>query len=292
MKLEIHKLLDSWQENEVELSEEADLAKIRSKTLEKVREERKRRPFLRYGLIAVAVVILLVGSVYAAYRSISIAEKTPGETVLFDDGEMKERIYFSPDHVITVASSGTGNMVGFRPGYLPEGDMTPIRFTLKGDVSYFYSEEEAAAIASDVLTETNTSIRNQQENSTWDMLYDIRLLNSARIYRQELSLNGEVSVIKEGELGDYDAIWLTLDRSHHLTAILDGEEQYTLRNAPVQNILLLYSEEYDCLIRIAGNSELLSFEELERIATELELVGTNLPAKAAEWSNSLNGSVG
>lgn len=292
MKLEIHKLMDFWEENEVAISGEADLDKIKNMSFEKMGAAKKHRPILRFALIAAALTIFLMGGVYATYRSISIEEKKPDQVVLPDDGTAPERIYFGPDYGITVDSSGEGNMVGFRPGYLPEGGMNPIRFTLKGDVTYYYSAEDAASIDADVLTETNAAIRVEKDSSDWDMLYDIRLLNSAKIYRQELSMNGEVTIIKEDKFGVYDAMWLTLNQTSKLTAVIGNEEQYSLRNAPVQNILLLYSPEYDCLLRIAGNSELLSFEDLERIATELELVSTDLPAKAGQQNGNLDGAVG
>lgn len=292
MKLEIHKLLDSWQEDNLELREAADSEQIRSKTMEKLQSKKKRRPILRYGLIAATLAILMVGSVFAAYNAIRIEEKAPAETVYPADGEKLERIFFAPNHAITVEATGEGHMVGFRPGTLPEGDMTPIRFSLKGDVSYFYSEADAANIPADILTETNTAVRSEKEGSSWDILYDIQLLNSAQIYRRELNLNGEVTVVKEEKLGDYEGVWLTLNQKSVVTAIIGNEKQYALCQAPVQNILLLYSAEYDCLLRIAGNSELLSFEDLEQIALEMELVGTDLPAKAAEENRGLDGSVG
>lgn len=107
--------------------------------------------------------------------------------------------------------------------------------------------------------------------------YIIRTFYSDILHDAVFTLNGEITIVKRENIGSFEAVFFTQDRSKTVTAVKDGEEIYGYANEPVINMALLFDKEHECLLHICADAE-TDMEELEKIAAGIEIVETEVPA--------------
>lgn len=283
MKVNIQELLNGWEEEEVELSGDADLTRIQAKTMRKIKQRRKSRHPLRLALIAAAVILLFVGFATAIYYGMSIEEVEPPAVKVADDSEIvgDEDLYLlGANHALTFDVTGNGNIVGFRANYLPFENGQIHTGNLEGVLEL--NKEALAKNGVDIahmelpdLENVYISYENIDENGY--LTYCIRTYDSSVLHDAAFTLNGEITIVKRENIGSFEAIFFTQDRSKTVTAVKDGEEIYGYANEPLTNMVLLFDKEHECLFHIYADTE-TDMEELERIAAGIETVDTGIPA--------------
>ena len=285
MKLEIRELLSDWEENEIDLGGEADIEHIRAKTLCKIGIGMKRRRPLRIVLIAAAAILLLAGTAAAVYYGTNIEEVEPEAVKAVDDSEIvgDEDLYLiGANHELTFDVTGSGNIVGFRAAYLPfdngsihTGDLRKLIEQNKEELTQHGVDIGSMELPD--LENVYTSFENTVEAGGENHFYIIHTFYSDVLHDAAFTLNGEVTIVKRENIGSFEAVFFTLDRSKTVTAVKDGEEIYGYANAPVINMALLFDKEHECLLHICADAE-TDMEELEKIAVGIEIVETEIPA--------------
>ena len=285
MKVNIQELFDDWKEEELQLDSDADLSAIRAKTMRKIRQSGKRKHPLRLALIAAAAILLLAGATAAVYYGMNIEEVEPEAVKAVDDSEIvgDEDLYLiGSNHELTFDVTGSGNIVGFRAAYLPfdngsihTGDLRKLIEQNKEEL-----EQRGVDIGSIELPDLEnvyTSFENTVEAGGENHFYIIRTFYSDVLHDAAFTLNGEITIVNRENLGSFEAVFFTRDRSKTVTAVKDGEEIYGYANEPVINMALLFDKEHESLLHICADAE-SDMEELEKIAAGIEIVETEIPA--------------
>ena len=285
MKVNIQELFDDWKEEELQLDSDADLSAIRAKTMRKIRQSGKRKHPLRLALIAAAAILLLAGATAAVYYGMNIEEVEPEAVKAVDDSEIvgDEDLYLiGSNHELTFDVTGSGNIVGFRAAYLPfdngsihTGDLRKLIERNKEEL-----EQRGVDIGSMELPDLKNvymSFENTVEAGGENHFYIIRTFYSDVLHDAAFTLNGVITIVKRENLGSFEALFFTQDRSKTVTAVKDGEEIYGYANEPVINMALLFDREHECLLHICADAE-TDMEELEKIAAGIEIVETEIPA--------------
>ena len=285
MRLEIRELLSEWEENEIDLSSEADIEHIRAKTLCKIGIGTKRRRPLRIVLIAAAAVLLLAGVTAAAYFGIVIKDTEPAVVKAGDDSEIAgdEDLYFlGENHTLNFDVTGNGTVVGFRADSIPGkngelfmGYLDKDFFDCNGvDISELPDLENVCYLLESTVTVDGKSY----------LAAAIHTYYGRELHDKFFTLNGEITVVKHENIGDLEAVFLTQDRSKTVTAVKDGEEIYGYSYEPVWNVLLLFDKAHESLIHVCADSTVTDMEELEKFAAGLEIVDTGIPASCLPQS--------
>ena len=285
MKISIQDLFDDWKEEELQLDSDADLSAIRAKTMRKIRQSGKRKHPLRLALIAAAAILLLAGATAAVYYGMNIEAVEPEAVKAVDDSEIvgDEDLYLiGSNHELTFDVTGSGNIVGFRAAYLPfdngsihTGDLRKLIERNKEEL-----EQRGVDIGSVELPELQnvyTSFENTAGAGGKNHFYIIHTFYSNVLHDTAFTLNGEITIVKRENLGSFEAVFFTQDRSKTVTAVKDGEEIYGYANEPVINMALLFDKEHECLLHICADAG-TDMEELEKIAAGIEIVETEIPA--------------
>ena len=285
MKVNIQELFDDWKEEELQLDSDADLSAIRAKTMRKIRQSGKRKHPLRLALIAAAAILLLAGATAAVYYGMNIEAVEPEAVKAVDDSEIvgDEDLYLiGSNHELTFDVTGSGNIVGFRAAYLPfdngsihTGDLRKLIERNKEEL-----EQRGVDIGSVELPELQnvyTSFENTAGAGGKNHFYIIHTFYSNVLHDTAFTLNGEITIVKRENLGSFEAVFFTQDRSKTVTAVKDGEEIYGYANEPVINMALLFDKEHECLLHICADAG-TDMEELEKIAAGIEIVETEIPA--------------
>ena len=285
MKVNIQELFDGWEEEDLPLDSDADLSAIRAKTMRKIKQSGKRKHPLRLALIAAAAVLLLAGVTAAVYNGMNIEEVEPEVVKAVDDSEIvgDEDLYLiGSNHELTFNVTGSGNIVGFRAAYLPfdngsihTGDLRKLIERNKEEL-----EQRGVDIGSVELPDLENvymSFENTVEAGGENHFYIIRTFYSDVLHDAAFTLNGEITIVKRENLGSFEAVFFTQDRSKTVTAVKDGEEIYGYANEPVINVALLFDKEHECLLHICADAG-TDMEELEKIAAGIEIVETEIPA--------------
>lgn len=285
MKISIQDLFDGWEEEALALDGEANLSAIRAKTMGKIKQSEKGRHPLRLALIAAAAVLLLAGVTAAVYYGMNIKAVEPEAVKAADDSEIvgDEDLYFiGPNHELTFDITGNGNIVGFRAAYLPfeNGSIHTGELRKLIEQNMEELEQRGVDIGSLELPELQnvyTSFENTAEAGGKNHFYIIRTFYSNVLHDTTFTLNGEITIVKRENIGSFEAVFFTQDRSKTVTAVKDGEEIYGYANEPVINMALLFDKEHECLLHICADAE-TDMEELEKIAAGIEIVETEIPA--------------
>lgn len=285
MKISIQDLFDGWEEEALPLDGEANLSAIRAKTMRKIKQSGKRKHPLRLALIAAAAVLLLAGVTAAVYYGMNIKAVEPESVRAVDDSEIvgDENLYFlSANHELTFDITGNGNIVGFRAAYLPFENgsihMGELRKLIEQNMEEL--EQRGVDIGSMELPDLEnvyTSFENTAEAGGKNHFYIIHTFYSNVLHDTAFTLNGEITIVKRENIGSFEAVFFTQDRSKTVTAVKDGEEIYGYANEPVINVALLFDKEHECLLHICADAG-TDMEELEKIATGIEIVETEIPA--------------
>ena len=135
------------------------------------------------------------------------------------------------------------------------------------------------------LENVYTSFENTAEADGEEHFYIIRTYYSNVLHDAAFTLNGEITIVKRENIGSFEAVFFTQDRSKTVTAVKDGEEIYGYANEPVINVALLFDKEHECLLHICADAG-TDMEELEKIAAGIEIVETEIPAAyIPSWSS-------
>ena len=285
MKVNIQDLFDDWKEEELQLDSDADLSAIRAKTMRKIRQSGKRKHPMRLALIAAAAILLLAGTTAAVYYGMNIEEVEPESVKAVDDSEIvgDENLYFlSANHELTFDITGNGNIVGFRAAYLPfeNGSIHTGELRKLIEQNMEELEQRGVDIGSMELHELQnvyTSFENTAGAGGKNHFYIIHTFYSNVLHDTAFTLNGEITIVKRENIGSFEAVFFTQDRSKTVTAVKDGEEIYGYANEPVINVALLFDKEHECLLHICADAG-TDMEELEKIAAGIEIVETEIPA--------------
>ena len=293
MKISIQDLFDGWEEEALALDGEANLSAIRAKTMRKIKQSGKRKHPLRLALIAAAAVLLLAGVTAAVYYGMNIKAVEPEAVKAADDSEIvgDEDLYFiGPNHELTFDITGNGNIVGFRAAYLPfeNGSIHTGELRKLIEQNMEELEQRGVDIGSMELHELQnvyTSFENTAEVGGKNHFYIIHTFYSNVLHDTAFTLNGEITIVKRENIGSFEAVFFTQDRSKTVTAVKDGEEIYGYANEPVINVALLFDKEHECLLHICADAG-TDMEELEKIAAGIEIVETEIPAAyIPSWSS-------
>ena len=293
MKVNIQDLFDDWKEEELQLDSDADLSAIRAKTMRKIRQSGKRKHPMRLALIAAAAILLLAGTTAAVYYGMNIEAVEPEVVKAVDDSEIvgDEDLYLiGSNHELTFNVTGSGNIVGFRAAYLPFENGSIHTGELRNLIEWNKEELERSGV--DIgsmelpdLENVYTSFENTAEAGGKNHFYIIHTFYSNVLHDTAFTLNGEITIVKRENIGSFEAVFFTQDRSKTVTAVKDGEEIYGYANQPVINMALLFDKEHECLLHICADAG-IDMEELEKIAAGIEIVETEIPAAyIPTWSS-------
>ena len=285
MKISIQDLFDGWEEEALPLDSDADLSAIRAKTMRKIRQSGKRKHPMRLALIAAAAILLLAGTTAAVYYGMNIEAVEPEVVKAVDDSEIvgDEDLYLiGSNHELTFDVTGSGNIVGFRAAYLPFENGSIHTGDLRNLIEWNKEELEQRGV--DIgsmelpdLENVYTSFENTAEAGGKNHFYIIHTFYSNVLHDTAFTLNGEITIVKRENIGSFEAVFFTQDRSKPVTAVKDGEEIYGYANEPIINMALLFDKEHECLLHICADAG-IDMEELEKIAVGIEIVETEIPA--------------
>ena len=285
MKISIQDLFDGWEEEALPLDSDADLSAIRAKTMRKIRQSGKRKHPMRLALIAAAAILLLAGTTAAVYYGMNIEAVEPEVVKAVDDSEIvgDEDLYLiGSNHELTFDVTGSGNIVGFRAAYLPFENGSIHTGDLRNLIEWNKEELEQRGV--DIgsmelpdLENVYTSFENTAEAGGKNHFYIIHTFYSNVLHDTAFTLNGEITIVKRENIGSFEAVFFTQDRSKTVTAVKDGEEIYGYANEPIINMALLFDKEHECLLHICADAG-IDMEELEKIAAGIEIVETEIPA--------------
>lgn len=301
MKIRISDLLDGYVDNSVDLApaDWVSADEIQKRTLQKLRGESKRRRPLTMVLLAAALVVLLCGaSAIIHYVTLGKSEGidlTHTMTVRTPEGEQVEEdvsFYAAPGtNTVRIDAAEAGDAptwVGIRAGWVPDGTGEPFATTLKSRLEYDADPGlETTAMTDEELDSIYLYLGSKVTSEYWlpgtlgNHYYAIYVYSSVTVEDTEfLVSSGGAEIIKEGSIGQFQATWLSIRLDASGTEAADyGEMHY----------LILFDEATSSLICIAGG---LDFPVYEKIAENLELVVTDIPASKPELSFQFMGALG
>ena len=255
MKIDIHSLCSDL-EQEVR---EPQARNVVTRTLAKVEADRPaRRGTRRLTSVlaaAAALAVLSIGA-YAITRAIHVRQvEKPVYT--YQDETLE---YPNVENVVEFSEVQPGNVVAFRTGWMPDGVTHVVSFNLSTyleDCEIAGMEAPSTALDRDTLDESLTHLEcdyTEGENSECPLTIDA--ISSANIADREFLVDGKANLIREGELRGMEALYIET-------------EAY----GAVGRSLVLYDAGRGCAISLSSQG---SFETLEKIAQDLELVDTDI----------------
>ncbi len=264
---------------------------IKEKTMDKINKNRKRRRMTprRMFLIAAAVMIMsatAVTATAAVINQLNVRKMESGEVLR---GNGYSYTAEGNESVININPKPEGYATCFKPSWLPEDagcmDKVPFKY-------YINDFAQDTGKATDEVWETSGMMHDEAEifyTTMWNnpegtqmsdgrkgsgRFFRIDLFDGTTIAGKDLVVQGDLSIIKEGEINGMSATYMTESKSK------DPDTAY------IQNYIVLFSEEYNCLVKIVGDME---FDELEKIAEGLELKQTGIKSRKSSGGYSLFG---
>jgi len=294
MKYRISDLMEHMEDMETYPNQEAyDISgisteRIKEKTMEKIKQNKKKRRIrFRQALLVAAVVSALAVTATAVAHRVNVRKLEAGEILTSDFGQ---HIASDGESLIKIDTQTGGKVVCCRPGWVPEDakclDMKLAKFT--SHLSYY---ADKTGMDRDEVLKTAGLTEEEAENwytSFWNeptgnelsdgtkgsgRFFRVDLYSGATLSGKDLIMEGDTKIVREGELKGMTAYYLTEKAS--------GVRARTLGD---MNYILLYSEKMNCLIDVMGQ---MDFDELEKIATGLELKQTGLDALEGTGGYSL-----
>lgn len=267
MKILISDLFDGYEESELTLPRAAGITEqaLLRRTKRKLPARKKPAVFV---VLAAALVALLCG----ASALVHFVTLRPNATPKGGVG-----VHFDAAAAVTEAP-----MVGFRAGWTPECVGELFSTTIADQLNWY-----TASIPAESTTDAETlssayvylAARVPEDywlpDSTGNHFYTIYAYPATSLAGAELILpesNGEL--LQEGPLGSFQAAWVSL---------------YDTDGALSQNALLLCDEASNSVLCVSGG---LPFDVLEKIASSLELVVTDIPAPESAQSIQFAGAIG
>lgn len=175
------------------------------------------------------------------------------------------------------------NMVGFRAGWTPEVIGETFETTVNDQLHWYMDAiPEGCATSEETLNSAYVYYGGKVGEEYWQpdsgqgnhfytiYAYPATSLTDAEVFLPE----NNAEMVKEGTLGQFHAAWLNL---------------YDASGALSQNAILLYDEASNSVLCVSGG---ITLEALEKIATGLELVVTDIPAPDVDLTLQFAGAVG
>ena len=320
MKMKMEHFFDGWEENELSLEETGlgDSERVKALTLQRIREGKPRR-CVRFGfLLAAVITVLLIGTAAAiTIRQIQL-RKAEGE-LRYED-RTGTAVYHEGNYsgVLTVPApeNAAATVIGVRIGMLPElGEqenetVTTLRDSVRHQLAF------AKCLQNTFPGKTANDLTQQEWATVFGMLDRyLPMVTDAEIADacgdadpegavtqfycrsedaavtiavfsgltsdKEFVLDDDCQLVRQGTIHGMDALYLTRDRTERSLQELPEEMVSIAEPFFVENLLVLYSEEYACYLCVAGNAAAFDFATLEEIALDLELVPTACPVATA-----------
>lgn len=275
MKIEIQELLRDWEEEDLALTPRHSVSPdaIHHRVHAKMAGKSRRRPSVRKGVFILAACLVLAGSAlaYTQYRMSQV--KRLDQDAINAYGLLYN---FQSNTLYTVDSeehdvlSDTPHIMGVRPTYLPDEISQTDSSCLANYLTYLEEQTGASLLQSTSLTNEDLQSAyshiclgptNLEAPTGW-WTVNINVFSGVAELDIPIIVIGENTSMEEGTFLGMEATWLVQEF---------GDS--TLYN------LLLFSQEYDCVIHVGCTSDgnQMGFAELEEIAEGLELVDTGLP---------------
>ncbi len=200
------------------------------------------------------------------------ATQSGGEVLTQLSAEEQESLFTSMDvsyNSVTLDPETLTEKFAELAGGLSEEDKTRVRAALEDRLARRGDLSESAQVLTDVggleAEEAYMYYEAMQYAGGEDRVLNIRVYSAGDFSSREFLTTGETRIIKEGELGGREALYLEVEDE-----VAGGRH------------ILLFDPELQCVIQISGSD---SFEMLEKIAAELTLVETDIPAEnlQPEW---------
>lgn len=320
MKMRTERFFDDWEENEITLEETGlgDPELVKALTMKRIREDKPRRRVRLGFLLAAVLTVLLVGTAVAiTIRQIQLRQ---AEGELRYNDRTGTAIYHEGSYsgVLTVpapedaAATVVGVRIGALPGFGAQATETVttlwdsvrhqlafvkcLQSTFPGKTANDLSQQEWATVfgmldrylpmvtgaeiadaCGDADPEgavTQFSCRSEDAAVTIAVF-------SGLTSDKEFVLDDDCQLVRQGTIHGMDALYLTRDRTERSLQELPEEMVSIAEPFFVENLLVLYSEEYACYLCVAGNAVAFDFTVLEEIALDLELVPTACPVATA-----------
>lgn len=285
MRIDIHDLFDSWEEQELTLEPKrpAAVKEITRRTMSRLEQKpRRQRHVVRRIGLAAAACLVLAGSVFAVarYQALKVAHVSGYEgyadgegPVYMDEADTTLNVTPQEDAPETAESHILGLRASDLPDPLSEIDSSSLRQQLEWLQSET-GEDLLSAYPQDdqVLDTAYTHICTLSEGDPGDRrIIDVTIYDAGQFADKTFIMAGSNLSAQEGTLCGMEAVWLT--------QAFDEKEVYHI---------VLYNEEMNCVIHIGGSSKQgdVDFALLEQIAEGLEIVDTGIPSNdlSQAWS--------
>lgn len=320
MKMRTERFFDDWEENEITLEESGlgDPERVKALTLQRILEDRPRRRVRLGFLLAAVLAVLLVGT--AAAITIRQIQLRQAEGELRYDDRTGTAIYHEGSYsgVLTVpapedaAATVVGVRIGALPGFGAQATETVttlwdsvrhqlafakcLQSTFPGKAANDLTQQEWATVfgmmdrylpaVSDAEIEAACGdadpegVVTQFSRRSEDAAVTIAVFSGLNS-EKEFILDDDCQLVRQGTIQGMDALYLTRDRTERSLQELPEEMVAAAEPFFVENMIVLYSEEYACYLCVAGNAAAFDFAALEEIAQALELVPTACPVATA-----------
>ncbi|MBR4865358.1 MAG: hypothetical protein IKU11_01610 [Clostridia bacterium] len=169
-------------------------------------------------------------------------------------------------------------LVAIRYGYLPQSERKSKYQALvaaKEKLEYWgYSEEEiSSAWGEENLTTAYTYVTRE---AGVGLDYMIDVLQPYEVETRTFSFEGEVTIVKNDVLGEWEATWLTVDQNR---VTQESEAEYEEMPEEAKEVwkdmdhhLLLYHPTKHYLINLSVDSTVFAMEELDKMAADIVVV--------------------
>lgn len=277
MKIKISDLMDHVQDPGMRPGDKYEVSaistqSIKEKTMSKIdynSKKRRIRPRRMFLIAAAIMTITAVTATAAVIGKLDVRKMDKGEVLSSEGGHMY--VAQGNESVININPQKEGYMACFKPTWLPE-DAGCID---KADFSYSvesYAERtgesvesawEKSGITQEEAENYYTTLWNNPEGTQMSdgrkgagRFFRIDLYDGTTIDGTNLIMEGDLSNVREGEINGMSATYMTENRKGY-----------------IKNNIVLFSEEYNCLVHVVGN---MDFDELEKIAQGLIIKQTGL----------------
>lgn len=292
--MKISDLLDDLMDDSVEIAEDVASARsaehIKEAVMQTIGTEKRRKSSARVVVIAAAIAAVLISTAAAVTWHLQLRPTEDGEVLTYDHPAGGVLEYSEVGAVLNVADEEDGAAVCYEilfcPGYLPGDPDAYERMMFHGSVRragepfvpYLNAEERLAASG---MTEAEAL---NWYDAVWyasgDSFLRIDIYSGALTNGTDFLLSGTVTLLESATIHSMEATFLTVDYAGTY-----------LESLGVRNHILLYHEQYRCMIDIVGT---YSLEELQTVAEALTLYQT--AAEAVDYFDAaftcIDGAVG
>lgn len=275
MKLDIHELFDSWEDQDLELTPQENISEdaVLKRTLRKMGRKSHHHIRWRRAVLAAAACLALAASVTALIYRTTRFERVDGLTITWDGEER----HVNKDTVLTFTPSEDtpeqGTIMGVLPNCLP---FTPYigSQTLRNSLTHLEGEVDQdllsqCTLADEMLDGAYTFLCAKDDQG---IVYNVHVYSSGVVRNKQFMVWGDNVHVEEGTFLGMEATWMTQD----LTYTYGTNTSYQV---------VLYNAAYDCVIYIGvacstgePGYDMIGYDMLKPIAESVELVDTGIPS--------------